>query len=400
MLAIQEFISSFDSINEAAPWLKSKLGILVKEGNLFGKPLWQCSSARGAEDLISRECDGLVMDRNAKTVCLPPLRPKLLKDIHDSRVDWSKVHMMEREEGMRVMVFFYDESWHICTDRSVSGNDSIKVDKNITSTIRFELITRMNRDFGNWQAVFDYPDNDNYCFIFNYNWEYSNGVAAPKKPTLTLERITDRLLEKEIESDEVSTFAEMFGFERPVSVLIHGTSLPSEKEKVNRLVSPLAMGIEITDSTGEKYFLSNKLYNSLYVAKLASSNVLPIHILNITRNCRDSKDLEKVKRTLPKFVPLIDILLSAEVELVNSLALIHEAKSVAGIMNKPGAVLKIQQDILDSALKNIGEDKSFTGLRKAMSLVRADKIITYARAIDGKRIQDEIERLRGIETWS
>jgi hypothetical protein len=110
--------------------------------------------------------------------------------------------------------------------------------------------------------------------------------------------------------------------------------------------------------------------------------------------------LEKVKRTLPKFVPLIDILLSAEVELVNSLALIHEAKSVAGIMNKPGAVLKIQQDILDSALKNIGEDKSFTGLRKAMYLVRADKIITYARAIDGKRIQDEIERLRGIETWS
>jgi hypothetical protein len=396
MLAIQEFISSFDSLAEAAVWLKSKVGVLVREESLLGKPLWHCSSSAAVEDRISRESNGLVLGEENKVVCLPAIRPLLIKDIYDTRIDWSKIHIYEKSEGLRILIFWFEDAWHIGTERSVAGHENIKIHKNITSTVRFELISKLSKDFGSWQAVFDYLDNDNYCYTFLYNWPLYDGVYTSTETSFVLESIMNRNTLNEVDEEEADNFAEVFGFERPMSFYFNGLPDVGERERIPALMSPHCKGIEIKDGSGKRYFLSNKLYNALYVAKLASINILPIHVLNIGRSCRNTKDLETVRKEFPRLSPMMDILLSAEMDLVSMLGLADAGKS---IINKPGAAIKAQQDIIDTAKKNIKEDKTFHGLRKALACVRADKIISYINTIDGKKINDELERLRnhGIE---
>lgn len=385
MLAVQEFISSFDNMETAALWLKKKVGVIATQETILGTSIWQLRSAKGAEDLISRESDGLILDDKGEILCMVPKRPILIANMDDERLDHSDMLVVEKKEGVRVMVFFLRDSWHVATEESAAGQHIIKIEKNISSTVRFEVISKLNVDYGSWHAVFDSADDDNLCYIFNYNWPYREGVDIVSEPTLTLETIINRITGLEEEQVVVYEFAKMFGFD----VLTELSLI--KKEEMHKVLHTFSTGIEFRKRNGERFFLSNRLYNSLYVAKIAGAAILPVHILNIVRNIRNDVDMKMVKTKYPKLLPMVDILMSAEIDL--AVALMNEASGTAEI-NCPGGVLTSQKGIITEASK-LMKSKDFAGARKAIQLIRPDKIVAYATITSGRRMLDAMEKIKG-----
>ena len=75
-----------------------------------------------------------------------------------------------------------------------------------------------------------------------------------------------------------------------------------------------------------------------------------------------------------------------------------EEKTLSGAEKRPSGY---NQGLCDGLGRQSSCDQyssiTGTGLRKAMYLVRADKIVSYVTAVDGKRLYDEMERLKGVE---
>jgi hypothetical protein len=387
MLAIQEYISSFDNMGQALHWLKRKLGIVASEQSLAGRTLIQFSVAAGSEDHISRESDGLILNTAGEVVCLPPLRPIRLKEEDESKVVWKDAIVSDKEEGLRVMVYYFNDMWTFATPRSINALDSIKIERNITSTIRFEISHKLNTDFGSYGAVFDYPDNEDLCFIFNYTWPLLDCIHPPKKEKLILETIVDRKSFLEVDPFLVDDFAHVFGFERP---LCHTINEGEEKEIVSKLMRPYTVGLNVHDIKGNKYFLPNRLYTALYITKVVGINVLPVHVLNVMKHCRTINDINIVKEKYKKMVPVIDILDEARQSLI-----MHAVSALQGKTNtdKPGAVVKMEAEILE-AIKRLLKGNEIDQVAQAVNALRPDKIIAYAAATKGQQYFSAVEKLR------
>jgi hypothetical protein len=390
MLAIQEYISSFDDIDQALFWLKRKLGVLGIEQSLAGRQLIQFSSAVGSEDLISRESNGLILNMAGEVVCRLPLRPIRIKETDYSKIEWKGASVIEREEGLKVMIFYLNDMWNIATIRSAEGLENIKIEPNITSTVRFEIAHKLNTDFGTYNVVFDHLDNENLCFIFNYSWPLLDCLNPPKKPHLVLETAIDRVSGIEMDSFNLDEFAEVFGFQRPSEKTFTSEEDVKLLPKIVHIFSP---GLDIQDTKGQKYFYPNRLYTALHIAKISGVNLLPVHVLNILTSCRNNMDTTIIAGRYKKMSPIIDLLNDARSSLV-----VQTAAALSGCVNtdKPAAVVKMEAYLLELIKKNLKSTTPCSGecIVAAINKLRPDKVIAYVAATEGQKYFSAVEKLR------
>jgi hypothetical protein len=303
MLAIQEYLSSFESIEQGNSFLDKKCNICAtKERHSFlNEYLFLYKSRTGfADSILNREATGLILNTKREVVCRTPLFPLYIKSWSDPRITYgTKSFAYEIEDGTPVMVFNYKNDWHISTPDSIDG--TILLDQgDHKSSPRYEVIFLMNKLFGRWQEVFKSENDPNKCYYFELVGTGVDRIRKYNRKELILVSIIDKVSGEE-ELNSVLDFNDTYGLSNPDFLLVDNRVHAENFHKFSHIYSK---GTVLVDEKGERFQQNSRLYSALRIALMVGRldpGGVSAQLVNVARECKDSKSLETVKEDFPQY---------------------------------------------------------------------------------------------------
>lgn len=359
MLKICQYISCFDNIEKANAELKSRLRIASKEesiydsrGELYRFFLYSPMPKADLDNPIVAESHGLLLYDDgtlaSKLITIPKEISEIPKDADEYR---------EVPDGTMLAVYNLERDWVVSSTESATASEYMRV-----SLPSFTLGHELLRTIGGQQKFG--TSNPELIYVFMLVSQYNTKVMPYTGQEAYLLAIIDRTTGKELHPHTVTGIASRMGFKMPQSTTNYRTLSP---------------GLFIMNK-GERYFLSNPIYNSITNALEAGGRVSAGHIANIFRSLRDEKDLDVVGITYTHYERMLELLESSATDATLSLYnLWNEAKDVRD--DQKEFALKVMNHPLNFLLFQY-KDGKINNISQAVRKMSTDKLIKLAQEAD------------------
>ena len=387
MLAIQEYISSFDNIEQANKFLEQSVSVVAKTNyiELERNKVFVYNTTKGYEetDRIIREAEGLILDTEANVVCMYPIAPKAMTftQLLTTNINWHLARIEEMEDGLRCAVYRWQGNWYFATKESATARQDLEYAEKaaiVFTTVKHEMEDILRDSFGNWSAIFEGEDNPDLCFIFDFVGPSTHNIRPYKNNDLVLVTVMDKRSGKEKPLEEIDEFASTYGFTRTSYNLCRNHS---DALQFFNTAHPLTRGCIITDSNGDRFLLTNPLFLALQNAKIVENfyekpALLPIHIIKILNACRNVRALETVCTLFPKYNPMINIFLRARADLSCAIMAKYTTDRDKLIENTNDGTL--ESAAVSSVLARISMGKNEVTTENAVKMIDPKRIITFS----------------------
>jgi hypothetical protein len=387
MLAIQEYISLFDDIEQANKFLEQNASVVAKLDyiELEKNKVFIYNTTKGYEETsrIVREAEGLILDMEANVVCMYPLAPKAMTfaQLLTTNINWHLARIEEMEDGLRCAVYRWQGNWYFATKASATAKQDLEYAEKaaiVFTTAKHEIEEILRDSFGNWSAIFEGEGNPDLCFIFDFVGDATRNIRPYKESDLVLVTIMDKGTGEEKPLEEVDEFASTYGFTRPSYNLCRNHS---DALNFFNTAHPLTRGCIITDSNGNRFLLTNPLFVALQSAKIVESfyeksALLPIHVIKILNACRNAKTLEIVCTLFPKYNPMINIFLRARADLSRAILTKYTIDRNKLLENTNDGTL--ESAAISSVLARMSMGKNEITIENAVKMIDPRRIITFS----------------------
>lgn len=318
MLKIQEFISCFEDIEEANVHLRRGLDLKIKEDELVKCSnslkmsihrrvyLYNCGVHSNVADPLVQEANVLILDDKANLVAKGPNRPLEALCSEDLPSDFRLEGAIAEEmtDGITVLIYNYEDEWHVATEKSVDASNYIPGMQLSTFSYDYEVKGLFQRRYGDWPKPFDDVSSD-LCFTFDYVSPHNRIVMPYTSPGMFLLSIVDVASGTEIEQHFVNKYANKWDYLRPNWNSLAGCNSLS---KFLHNIRPLSKGVILRDTHGTKVKIPNPIYYAIKSAKNAGERISSAHIAKILCSCRDNTDISIIRSTFPEYSKHIELL--------------------------------------------------------------------------------------------
>ncbi|TET61141.1 MAG: hypothetical protein E3J47_05905 [Candidatus Stahlbacteria bacterium] len=369
MLKIQEFISCFNSIEEANVYLKEKLSLSITDDYLhnYSKKskvyIYNKGKHSDINNPLVREANGLILDESYT------LLSKGLDHHYNARgienlPEGFKLYRSNIEEmtaGMMIIIFHYMGVW------SVAAKDSIN---DVDYTIDVKKTIGRSPDKC-WTSAFN--ENKNYIYVFDFISKEYKTVWPSSALKLYLLTIIDKETGKELDPFVVDDISECLGFDRPRHREIVGRRSLSTFMSCNRIPT---RGV-ILSKNGIRIKLSDSLYYSIKAAGEVEDRIEPIHIAKIFLSCKDNVDLVVVSKAFPKYADFLLLFDKTMEKVWQDLTVIWT--SIQHLMNEPAEFARAVPPYPLSHLLFMYKNKQIKTFREGIKKLSPHRLINITK---------------------
>lgn len=178
MLAIQEFVSLFDSIRDANHYLTENLHLKIYKDILqIGTTaledvyIYNKSTKSPPEDAIVQEANGLILNNKGEIVSMGFKNIYNVGKSYAAKIDYKNAEALLMDDGSLVVIYHYKGQWNIQTKYYANANETMRNSQITFRTAVTEVLKAMfnNRPF----APFDNYPNRDMCYVFEYVSPYN-----------------------------------------------------------------------------------------------------------------------------------------------------------------------------------------------------------------------------------
>lgn len=315
MLKIQEFISCFKDIEEANMYLRRGPCLKIREDQLL-----MHDGASGVRDMylynpgihsdmtdpLVQEANALILNHEAKLVAKGPNHPleALCPEELPASFRLDGAEAEEMTDGVMVMIYNYEDKWHIATEESVDGSNYVPGMQLSTFSHDYEVRGLIQRRYGNWPGPFD-SVSTYLCFTFDYVSPHNRIIMPYTSPGLFLLSITDTRDGTELRPYLVNKHANKWSYLRPDWNSMGGAN---SLAKFLYKIRPLSKGVMLRDTHGTRIKIPNPIYYAIKAAKDAGERISSTHIARILCSCRDDADVTIIKSSFPEYSKHLDLM--------------------------------------------------------------------------------------------
>lgn len=308
MLKIQEYMSYYDSMDDALVYLKRNLNIdhedyALKTGRVvLLKPGHRADMANP----LVREANCLVLDEDAWLLAKAWNHPTIVnkpEDLLPGDFKLSKSTCEETPDGKVVVVYNIDKEWIIGTDSSVEDSE---VKKHLE-----HCFTRWDKPFQNI--------NPFLCFIFNYVSPDSGSVMPILTRQLYLTGAVNLETGNELPSCMLDSISDRIGIHRPHWADVYGASSLTQRICSMRTLAP---GLMLRDEYNNRVFIPNPIHSAVHYAKMTGELCRPSHVVRILQACRDKADVTSIAASYKNIGPMLELLWKVQYDLFEELIML------------------------------------------------------------------------------
>lgn len=324
MLKIQEYIGCFDSMHEAALYLRRNLNIESYSLSLpEGYSIWHFKPTQKADlnNPLVREASCLVLYGDGELIARAWIRPTVVPSNTDIPDDFRVLRAIAEDmpDGDIVVIYNLEGEWLIGTADSLDGDEYFPGVQLPTLTYEHEIKALLSRRFnGRWTKPFE-NCNPFMCFVFSYVSPYLGKVMPVLSPELYLMSIINTESGSEFSHALLENMANKMDLVRT-----NWTELVGDQSIGNRLfgMRTLAPGLMVRDLDHKRIFIPNPIYRAVKSAKDAGDRVRPSHMAKILGAVRDKADLTSIAAAYPDYEPMLSLLFMVREEIYNELMIL------------------------------------------------------------------------------
>lgn len=389
MLKIQEFISCFDSIEEANVCLKRELSLSITDSHLYNYSekskvyIYNRGKHSNINNPLVREANGLILDKNHVLLAKGLDHHYNVKNIEDPPKDF-KLYRSSVEEmttGMMIIIFNYKGVWSVATKDSINDVDY---------TIDVKRIIGRNPDKC-WTSLFN--ENKNHIYVFDFISKEYKTVWPCSAFKLYLLTIIDKETGKELDPFVVDDISEYLEFDRPKHKEIVGRRSLSAFIACNRIPS---RGVILSNS-GVRVKLLNPLYYSIKAAGEVENRIEPIHIAKIFLACKDDIDLMVISKAFPKYADFLLLFDRAVKKVRDDLMIIW--MSIQHLMNDSAAFARAVPPYPLSPLLFMYKNKQIKTFKEGIKKLSPHRLINITKGKYEKEFEASNRHLKVDHTY-
>lgn len=306
-MEIQEFIRSFNNIEEANAKLTEDLHIKVKEVELRPS-MWRRDTVyiynydmieSPRDNRICQEARALILDAKANVVSISLPRFFNLGEGPAAKLDWESAMGEEKLDGTLIIVYNHWGRWFIQTRQTARAEGDVHIgvkgipcDKTFFDLAHETLCRKFDFPF--------LPFHRYFCYVFELVSPYNRQVTPYDETDLALLTIVDKIRIAEMERYAVDDFATMHKFRRPkVFKITDKSSILKEMGKLGALEE----GFVIVDEHFNRIKIKNKDYLAVYRAINAGNEKTGKNWADIIL----TGDYAEIRSYFPEYVDALDI---------------------------------------------------------------------------------------------
>jgi len=385
MLKIQEFISCFNSIEEANVYLEKELSLVIGEDYLHNPRerskiyIYNKSRRSDMDSPLVREANGLILDESHALIAKGPDHHYTVNGIDNLPKNF-KLYKSSAEEmttGMMITVFNYNSVWVVASKDSISDVDY---------TIDVKRAVGKGIDSW-WTSVFDDGGKD-HIYVFDFiSKEYENIWPCPTFK-LYLLTIIDKKTGEELDPFVIDGISRNLGFARTKHKIISGKrSLSSFRSDV-RMPS---RGV-ILSNNNVRIKIPNSLYYSIKIADEIEDRIEPIHVAKIFLACKDDIDLMVISKSFPKYADFLTLFNRTIQKVLRDLVVMWT--SVQQFTNDPVRFARAIPPYPLSQLLFMYRDKKISTFKEGIKKLSPHRLINITKGKYGKEFDTNVRHLK------
>jgi hypothetical protein len=296
MLKIQEYISCFDSVEEAVEWLSIKFGIETY-ADLDGNTLLMPGENYDIDSSIASEANYMVLDKDGNLLAKSWDIPRTVNNPLNVPCSFSTGNpgtAYEIPDG-EIVVFYEDKGGlKIATRDSADDSWYYKNFEDSVFTVGNEVIAHLNRVFDDWTVPFE-NIHKSMCLTMMYSSEVTNNINPSEGHQVRLIGAFNRDTYEELSPRDLVAMAtgmQVLGPElreyngyRSLAKHIHSLDVHSR-------------GLMLVSYTGGRLFLRNRIYDAIIKAE-GKRDV--DSITEVFGSCTNTKEMKKVSELRPRY---------------------------------------------------------------------------------------------------